>query len=355
MANENYIKSSDIRIYPSGFRGVNSNGKVFDPEAYLNTEANLTGFIRKLSSTLANGDGSFVIKYSPQGTGASIKEMEIVVFGYWFDFDLMKIPTFDEGSDLYACIKLRSSSIPATDDVPEYSVYNLSPYETTGNIDQLAGDEYRFLGMYFSTSEPTDSTVHYLKIWEGAEKGVPASSMLRFKSNHIEDSSGKSISDSLSLKEVLIAEDGSLTANNLTTNQSVGTDKDKKLTSVDLSFDDPSAAQSKSMSFSYITGYQQDSTGNVDKTIVKKETSKIEESSTQGNFMINSQEIKIKDLQTGSSPIFAKATFSENIIQGSCGDSTIEYTLPKTSGALATIDYDNDNDLLTINTATYAS
>ena len=351
MANENYIKSSDIRIYPSGFRGVNADGKVFDPEAYLNTEANLTGFIRKLSSTLANGDGSFVIKYSPQGTGASIKEIEIVVFGYWFDFDLMKIPAFDEGSDLYACIKLTSSNIPATGDVPEYSVDNLSPYETTGNIDQLIGDDYRFLGMYFSTSEPTDSTVHYLKIWEGAEKGVPASSMLRFKSEHIEDSSGKSISDSLSLNEVLIAENGSLTANNLTANRSVCTDENKKLTSRDLSFSDPSAAQSKSMSFSYITGYKQDSTGTVDKTIVKKETSKIEESSTQGNFKINSNEIKIKDLQTGSSPTFAKATFSENIIQGSYDNSTTEYSLPKIPGSLATIKYDSNDDLLTINTA----
>lgn len=352
MANENYIKSSDIRIYPSGFRGVNSDGKVFDPEAYLNTEANLTGFIRRMSFTLANGDGSFVVKYSPQGTGASIKEIEIVVFGYWFDFDLMKIPTFDEGSDLYACIKLRSSNIPATGDVPEYSVDNLSPYETTGNIDQLVGDEYRFLGMYFSTSEPTDSTVHYLKIWEGAEKGVPASSMLRFKSEHIEDSSGKSISDSLSLKEVLIAEDGSLTANNLTANQSVGTDKDRKLMSKDLSFSDPSAMQSTSTSFSYITGYKQDSVGIVDETVVKKETSKVEESSTQGNFRINSNEIRIKDLQIGSSPTFAKATFSENVIQGSYGNSATEYSLPKTSGTLATIKYDSGSDLLTINTAT---
>lgn len=352
MANENYIKSSDIRIYPSGFRGVNSDGKVFDPEAYLNTEANLTGFIRRLSSTLANGDGSFVVKYSPQGTGASVKEIEIVVFGYWFVFDLKKISTFDEGSDLYACIKLKSSKIPATADVPEYSVDNLSPYETTGNIDQSVDGEYRFLGMYFSTSKPTDSTVHYLKVWDGAEKGVPASSMLRFKSEHIEDAHGKSIGDSLSLKDVTIADSGSLTANNLKASLSVSTDKDKKLTSNDLSFSDPSATQSTSASFSYITGYGQDSTGAVDKTIVKKETSKIEESSTQGNFNINSHEIKIKDLQTTSSPTFSKATFSDNIIQGSYDNSTTEYSLPKTSGSLATIKYDSSEDMLTINTAT---
>ena len=55
-----YIKSTNIKMYPSGYRGLLNNGikKSYNPESKLNVESNV---IRSLKTLLTYGKGDFVI------------------------------------------------------------------------------------------------------------------------------------------------------------------------------------------------------------------------------------------------------------------------------------------------------
>ena len=37
-----YLKSTQVKVYPSAYRGTNDNNELYNPEAQLNTEFNIT-------------------------------------------------------------------------------------------------------------------------------------------------------------------------------------------------------------------------------------------------------------------------------------------------------------------------
>ena len=45
-----YLTSQKVKVFPSAYRGKNSEDKVYDPESRLNSEKNLTGLVNRLSS-----------------------------------------------------------------------------------------------------------------------------------------------------------------------------------------------------------------------------------------------------------------------------------------------------------------
>ena len=79
MAENNYIDSSKITMYPSAYRGQNGEGKVYNPTSYLNTEDNITSLIRSVASK-----DCFIID-SNEGTGHRVR---LCMRGYVFDFEL---------------------------------------------------------------------------------------------------------------------------------------------------------------------------------------------------------------------------------------------------------------------------
>ena len=75
-----FIKSKDIKVYPSAYRG-SINDKIFNPESRLNIEENLVRYYTQMSTNTSGNKqkGSFVVDYN-----ADAQTIEFVVKGYYF-------------------------------------------------------------------------------------------------------------------------------------------------------------------------------------------------------------------------------------------------------------------------------
>lgn len=104
----NYLPSSKVNLYPSGFRGTDNNTSLFNPESRLTSEKNLTSGIRALTSNSIksnNSKNSFVISNNL----ISLNDFEICIHGYIFNLDLtdfIKTGDAKDWIDIWAKIKL---------------------------------------------------------------------------------------------------------------------------------------------------------------------------------------------------------------------------------------------------------
>ena len=248
-----YIKSTNIKMYPSGYRGLLNNGikKSYNPESKLNVESNVT---RSLKTLLTYGKGNFVIteKYnwnevkenswdSSQGKDKAeynYFNFEFICGGYYFKIidsyeafkDLLSQPKV---SALYAAIsfadmnvRIPESKIDRTGTDLE-NIYITDPHlknqksgESAGekltpsnlnddasniidlsSLDQNILNEDCFTGVSLSTSID-DTKLHYFKILERDSTGnfvVPQEAKLITDTKHIwgstSDNKNKSLYD----------------------------------------------------------------------------------------------------------------------------------------------------------------
>lgn len=143
------INSSNVYVYPSGYRqytttnGNDSTTTVVNVESRLNTEYNITNSIKALASDETNKKaGSFVINYD------SINHtMEFMLSGYHFI-----IKSFTETGPCWASLELVDRS------TGNYShLVELAPYKNlnVANTDKDLDDNATFIGLNVSSSAPT--------------------------------------------------------------------------------------------------------------------------------------------------------------------------------------------------------
>ena len=132
-----YLKSTQVKVYPSAYRGVNDKGELFNPEAQLNTEFNITNLQANDSYR------SYVISWKD-----SI--LKCVIHGYYFELTLDATTINSFTSNIYASINIQAATnVDATN--TKYAAYTLVPYTqvATGipskNVTFVAYEEMQFI------------------------------------------------------------------------------------------------------------------------------------------------------------------------------------------------------------------
>lgn len=209
-----YLKSTQVKVYPSAYRGVNDKGELFNPEAQLNTEFNITN----LQATSPNR--SYVIT-AYRGTNTPLR---CVIRGYYFeltldDTTLAQFEKSTEVSNVYASIVVKAAN-NVDDTNTNYAAYTLVPYTQTtigvptSSLDEKQGDDYVFTGLMLTNEPPTDATDSLLILQKqvGDDRWrVPSTSRGRFSSNQILDSvKGETIDDSFTTKNLEVKENATI-------------------------------------------------------------------------------------------------------------------------------------------------
>lgn len=212
---KNYIESKNVKMFPTAFRGTGAENKVFDPEARLNTEHNLTTLLRYPAIT-----PGYVIEW----TGSKIS---FVLNGYYFEVnDLTDTTTGiveDADLEIWAYIRVLADNAGASE--YEYENLRIRNQSLDDNTLDIAEENniYRFGGLYFSSTEDTSKTkqngYYKLQLLEResstAKWDVPSSSKIFMSSDNIcnKGSSSTPISSSFSTDSLLVNGDTSLNGN----------------------------------------------------------------------------------------------------------------------------------------------
>ena len=148
-----YLKSTQVKVYPSAYRGVNDKGELFNPEAQLNTEFNITNLQANDSYR------SYVISWKD-----SI--LKCVIHGYYFELTLDATTINSFTSNIYASINIQAATnVDATN--TKYAAYTLVPYTqvATGIPSKLDDTNGEFIGLNLTEEKPTSgatATLHIL-------------------------------------------------------------------------------------------------------------------------------------------------------------------------------------------------
>lgn len=216
----NYLKSENVKIYPSAYRGRVSGdaSKYIDPESRLPTENNISGTIRSVTAF-----DSFVA--NPQTSYSIGDKITFVIHGYKFEVKLTSDILSTSQSDLYAFIRLANKNGQyVTDDIDDYPATSLVPVDSTtysgvGVLDATSGTNTNCIGLYFSDSATLPSTISSTGTYKlhllqkaGSLFIVPLESRLVLKDENIK--STKPLSSYINLRDELdnvIHSDGDFT------------------------------------------------------------------------------------------------------------------------------------------------
>lgn len=162
---ETFLSSIAVQVYPCAYRGTNAEGKLYNPEAQLNTEFNLT------NTKNINGRKSWVISWEETS-----KKLKCVIGGYYFDLDL-STPLGTSGilkdsTDIYAYIKvLPMGTVDSAN--TQYPAYTLSDVSETGatTTGKILDDGGEFKGVKLADSIPNGKNIVGLHVLHKSSTG----------------------------------------------------------------------------------------------------------------------------------------------------------------------------------------
>lgn len=216
------IPSENIQLYPSAYRGVGANHALFNPEARIPSELNIT------NQTNNFGRSSFII--SPQTTGV-LQANDIIIFvihGYWFK---LKLTNEMLSSSLYAQIQLENKNNNPS--AYQYAGTVLKSYHKTNdtadvNLDYGTSPNFYFSGLQLQDTPFTDVNNQYSLQLLTSEHKIPKSSFLRIDSKYIANIvndadisiAEKFITDYISSTDIEVTDTANIATANITTNNS---------------------------------------------------------------------------------------------------------------------------------------
>lgn len=162
---ETFLSSEAVQVYPCAYRGTNAEGKLYNPEAQLNTEFNLT------NTKNINGRKSWVISWEETS-----KKLKCVIGGYYFDLDLSTplgtSGTLKDSTDIYAYIKvLPMGTVDSAN--TQYPAYTLSDVGETGatTTGKILDDGGEFKGVKLADSIPNGENIVSLHVLHKSSTG----------------------------------------------------------------------------------------------------------------------------------------------------------------------------------------
>lgn len=188
-----FLKSNDVKIFPSGYRGTDEKTSSFDPESRLTTEKNITNLIKSLSINKevgSNSKYSFVISDNIETTTDGKKILTFCIYGYIFTINIKDYiqSTFNNWTDVYVKIKLDEKQINVLEGLSAQSTYNLQTLigqGTTGILDTTEDNiNYLFEGLNFSdkpfTLNNNEYQLHLLTYDQEEGFYIPEESYLKY-------------------------------------------------------------------------------------------------------------------------------------------------------------------------------
>lgn len=183
------IESSNIKVFPSNSRGSTTDGKLINPESFLNTEFNLTTLVRRLNKSSYKGkENGFVIE-------STTELLTFSLCGYWFEIScpsgynnvgayLADKDKLNNPSSIYAVITLEH--VDSGYDGVEFEVLGVQENDSTP-----LDNNGKFLGITFvdSIEGGLENNQYSLLLYvlKGSEYIVPTSSLTSISSNYILD------------------------------------------------------------------------------------------------------------------------------------------------------------------------
>ena len=175
----NFLKSDEIRVYPSGYRGLNIN-----PESFVNSEENLNSLadrVVKNKSYIVDDSGTKIV---------------FVIKGYLFSAEKSDITDlFGSSGTIYASATVYDVTVTG------HSYKTLLPFNSSeaGVLDVTENSESIFKGVYFDTSSGDLALFTYDDGWKVKEE-----SKLIFSTNQIQDNTTKkSITEQFTSEDII--------------------------------------------------------------------------------------------------------------------------------------------------------
>lgn len=187
------ISSTKIKVYPSGYRGKNANNEIYNPEARLFNEENLTRSVVNLADC---NKGSFVISKSKKEI-----PFKFVINGYYFEstdkLETLLANASIQSGKAYACVVISSQREPSADNT-DFLVRILKPADgvSQGCLDNGL---YEFIGLRFASTAETE---YSLLLYDFDADEIPDSSFLKFNAENINGGNNKPLNKYLETKDI---------------------------------------------------------------------------------------------------------------------------------------------------------
>lgn len=179
-----YIKSKDIKVYPTAWRGKAVNDLIFNPESTLPVEDNSTNLHKYLTTY---DSGNYVITDTFKVADISyFTEFKFVLGGYVFTINNIS-DYFTGKSNVFAVIKVIPKGLNGGEDVNNVSVVGNTLSNMDSNDDILDSSTYDFQGLSIQDGvlSEADNTTFTYGLQLLVEGSVPESSKLRLRTDNI--------------------------------------------------------------------------------------------------------------------------------------------------------------------------
>lgn len=193
MAKE-FLESKNIKVYPSAYRGNKTDdNKLYDPEARIPSEKNITQQINGLLSSSTKG---FVVEpvYSTEYTPVFSSDAPVVVkfclYGYYFEVTIDKTLCESFTDNIYAYLKVANKNTSySSESNTEYAATSLIDVDTDGTTSVALDSSNLFKGLGLtddaSILENSNYKALHLFTKHSNEWCVPSSAYFKFKSTDI--------------------------------------------------------------------------------------------------------------------------------------------------------------------------
>lgn len=187
-----YLKSSNVKVYPTAFRN-----DAFDRQSRINSEYNITSLVNRLT-----GRDSFIISGLDKIVNNEIESGELNILGYYFNItskiSINDITTSPENNDIIRFkIHIKPTTITSGTDITFNELAGSDTYQGTDKS-ELIKSEYEGLAIdlinssEYNATQPsinndTDGTYSYLPIfkYDGTSWNFIETSKLTYNSSQI--------------------------------------------------------------------------------------------------------------------------------------------------------------------------
>lgn len=146
-----YLNSSSVKVFPSAYRGTaTTSGKLYNPEAKLNSEAAFVNIIKRATSR-----ESFVLSYENHKLVCNIS-------GYWFELTLDETKFVNDGTPwevVWANIKVDNLNTTVDTDNTVYPAKSLISVSSAAVAGGWLDSSDTFIGLSLSDTKQTGTNV----------------------------------------------------------------------------------------------------------------------------------------------------------------------------------------------------
>lgn len=220
----NYLNSANVKVYPSAYRGVDEANNLYDPEARIPSEKNVTSQLASITPK------SFIVY--PTIEEAILKNdvrssyipgvFKFCIHGYLFEVTLDSwLGNVGSATEIWACIKTANANKDYDGSATDYAATSLVDLDgdTTSNITLDSANTFK--GIKFVTGSEaagmTGNGIYKLLVFKKVEDKwlLPIESYIKFSTAEIYSVVGTTV-DSRSINEFFNTK--SISANDITSN-----------------------------------------------------------------------------------------------------------------------------------------